>query len=351
MKKSLIALAVLGAFAGGASAQSSVTLFGVADINLQSVRGENNGSILRVGNSGMTTTRWGIRGEEDLGGGLKAGFWLEGGYNPDDGSFASPASTNNQTAPGTALFGRRATVSLMGGFGEVRIGRDLTPDFLGVASADPFTTSGSAQSLAYTCTGLGPCVTNVRASNSVTYFLPGNLGGLYGSAMYALGENPSNAGATKNDGRHTAVRLGFSGAGLDVSAFYGNTDYAAGDFKRQGIAGSYTFGAFRPMAFYATTKLGTNERKDWGLALVATFGPHVVKAQYNDYDVKSTTNDATLLGLGYVYNLSRRTSLYVNYGRVDNDGAGLAFATVGGRATTKPGGASTGMDFGVRHLF
>lgn len=350
MKKSLIALAVLGAFAGAASAQSSVTLFGIADVNFQSVKGDGAGTINRIGNSGHTTARWGIRGEEDLGGGMKAGFWLEGGFNPDDGTGAAPASTNNQAGPVAALFGRRATVSLMGGFGEVRLGRDLTPDFLGVASADPFTVAGSAQSLSYTCTGLGGCVTNVRASNSVTYFLPSNLGGLYGSAMYAFGENASTA-ANKNDGRHTSARLGFAGAGLDASVFYGSTEYLAGDFKRQGLAGSYTFGAFKPMAYWAKTKLGTAERKDWGLGVVATFGPHVLRAQYNNYDVANTTNDGSLLGVGYVYNMSRRTALYATYGRVDNDGTGVGFATAGGRAPWTLGGSSTGIDIGIRHAF
>lgn len=356
MKKSLIALAVLGAFAGAASAQSSVTLFGIADINVQQVKGDGNGSVTRVHNSGYNTARWGIRGEEDLGGGMKAGFWLEGGFSPDDGGLGAPASTNNQSAPSTALFGRRATVSLMGGFGEVRLGRDLTPDFNGLTSADPFFVAGSAQSLAYTCQGLsqtllpsGACVTNVRASNSVTYFLPSNIGGLYGSAMYAFGENASTA-ANKNDGKHIGARLGFAGAGLDASVFYGKTEYvAAGDWKRQGIAGSYTFGAFKPMAFFAKTKIGAQERKDWGLGVAATFGPHLLRAQYNNYDVAATNNDGKLLGVGYAYNMSRRTTLYATYGRVDNDGTGTSFNV--GRAPTTLGGASTGMEFGIRHAF
>jgi predicted porin len=356
MKKSLIAIAVLGAFAGAASAQSSVTLFGIADVNVQQIKGDGNGSVTRLHNSGYNSARWGIRGEEDLGGGLKAGFWLEGAFGPDDGSLGT-ASTNNQSAASTVLFGRRATVSLMGGFGEVRLGRDLTPDYNGIASADPFGSNGSAQSLAYTCQGLSQaalpgaaCVTNVRASNSITYFLPSNLGGLYGSAMYAFGENASNAGSTKNDGKHIGARLGFAGAGLDASVFYGKTEYfTAGDWKRTGIAGSYTFGAFKPMAFWAKTEIGTQERKDWGLGLAATFGPHLVRAQYNNYDVDATNNDGKLFGIGYAYNMSRRTILYANYGRVDNDGTGTSFNV--GRSPTTLGGASTGMEFGIRHSF
>lgn len=362
MKKSLVALAVLGAFAGAASAQSTVTVFGIIDTGIQKISGDNNGSITRMSGGHLNSNRWGIRGVEDLGGGLSAGFWLEGGFGSDDGSLGT-ASLDNRSAATTVLFGRRATVGLTGGFGEVRLGRDLTPDYNALSSADPFVSTSSAQSLNYTCQGLpGTCVANVRASNSVTYFLPRNIGGVYGSVMYAFGEQASTA-ANKSDGRHLGIRVGFAAAGFDGSLFSAKTTYQTpppanpsvlqGDFTRQGIAASYTIGAFRPMAFLNKQTVRTApvkaERKDWGLGVVATFGPHVVRAQINDYNVANTTNDGSLIGLGYHYNMSRRTALYATYGKADNDGAGVAFST--GRATTQAGGSSTGMEVGVRHTF
>src|SRR5687768_18396130 len=111
MKKSLLALAVLGVFAGAASAQSSVTLFGVVDANAKAVK---NGSTTtkQLGTDGLASSRLGFRGVEDLGGGMSAGFWIEGGLQPDTGN------------AGGMNWQRRSTVSLMGGFGEVRLGRD-----------------------------------------------------------------------------------------------------------------------------------------------------------------------------------------------------------------------------------
>src|SRR3954470_15114994 len=114
MKKSLIALAVLAA-AGAASAQSSVTLFGIVDATVQHVSnsGPGGGSVTRLHNSGESSSRLGFRGTEDLGGGMSGSFWLEAGLNNDDGT-GQTLSTNNQStlAPGSAL------VTAGGGAGE-----------------------------------------------------------------------------------------------------------------------------------------------------------------------------------------------------------------------------------------
>ena len=129
MKKSLLALAALTAFAGVASAQSSVTLFGIVDL---SARGVDNGIGTRstINQDGNSSSRLGFRGVEDLGGGLKAGFWIEGALSADTGN------ATGQT------WQRRSTVSLMGGFGEIRLGRDYTPTFWNHTVFDPFGTNG-----------------------------------------------------------------------------------------------------------------------------------------------------------------------------------------------------------------
>ena len=138
MKKSLIALAVLAA-SGAAMAQSSVTLFGIVDTNVSyldgvsNAAGTNTESKYGIGTSGNATSRLGFRGVEDLGGGLKAGFHLEGEIFGDDGN----ASGFN--------FKRRSTVSLAGGFGEVRLGRDLTPGYSKFISYDVFGQVGIGQ--------------------------------------------------------------------------------------------------------------------------------------------------------------------------------------------------------------
>ncbi|MBX9834466.1 MAG: porin, partial [Burkholderiaceae bacterium] len=146
MKKSLIALAVLAA-SGAAMAQSSVTLFGIVDATYA----YGNGSVAnksQLTNSGYNSSRLGFRGVEDLGGGMSASFWLEAGVNNDNGSGANTNATNQAAAAALGngqqglTFNRRSTVSLNGGFGEVRLGRDYTPQFWNLTVFDPFGTNG-----------------------------------------------------------------------------------------------------------------------------------------------------------------------------------------------------------------
>jgi predicted porin len=211
MKKSLIALAVL-ATAGVASAQSSVTLFGIVDATLQHVTNSGGTKVTRLTNSGYNSSRLGFRGVEDLGGGMSASFWLEAGMNNDDGS-GDPTNLNNQASgTGAAVagrqgltFNRRSTVSLAGGWGEVRLGRDYTPQFWNLTVFDPFGTNGvgTTQALNSIITG----VTAVRASNSIGYFAPGKLGGFYGQPALSR-ENVSGYGRRRH--RQRPARNGFA---------------------------------------------------------------------------------------------------------------------------------------------
>ena len=134
MKKTLIAVAVFGAYAGIASAQSSVTLYGVGDAVMERVEGA--GTMHRISSGGLNGSRFGLRGVEDLGGGLKAVFQFESGFGIDDGTqlqgIAAASATNvfvplTQTTSTTRLFGRQAFVGLQTGFGTVRLGRQYTP--------------------------------------------------------------------------------------------------------------------------------------------------------------------------------------------------------------------------------
>jgi predicted porin len=218
MKKTLIAMAVLAA-AGAASAQSSVTLFGIVDANVSLGRGTLTDRNL-ITNSGYNTSRLGFRGTEDLGGGMSASFWLEAGFNNDDGTGVN-TNTNNQAAPAALVagnqgltFGRRSTVSLAGSFGEVRLGRDYTPHFYNTTAFDAFGGNGVGTTATVDAANGGipfaANVTRVRASNSIGYFLPANLGGIYGQAMYYLGENAQNGAATEDDGNGYSGRIGYA---------------------------------------------------------------------------------------------------------------------------------------------
>jgi len=304
MKKSLIALAALAA-AGVASAQSSVTLFGVVDLGYESVK-TNAGRISGIAPSANSSSRLGFRGVEDLGGGMSASFWLEAALNPSSGIGSSGTSGDNQTTTqpaGGLTFNRRSTVSLSGGFGELRVGRDYTPTFWNYALYEPFGANSVGASVgAYTGLISG---TFVRASNSVGYFLPGNLGGFYGQAMYAFGNRASTetqAGyapsprSTEKNGRYMGLRLGWGQGPFNAAFSYGRTTYAPGtkaatamplaalttmgNFTDLSAGGSYTLGSIKFMGYYARQKaadvlaVGNNlTTKAWELGLDWGVGP------------------------------------------------------------------------------
>jgi len=360
MKKSLIALAVL-ASAGVASAQSSVTLFGIVDATLS----HGTGSISKktqLTNSGYNSSRLGFRGTEDLGGGLSASFWLEAGLNNDDGQGAATNSNNQASGVGAAVagrqgltFNRRSTVSLAGGFGEVRLGRDYTPQFWNLTVFDPFGTNGVGTTLTAQAGNAFTGVTAVRASNTIGYFLPGNLGGFYGQAQYYLGENSSVPAATKKDGNGYGVRVGFANGPFNVALALSRTKYAVGDVQQNNIAGQWDFGVAKLMGQYVQDKnegttLGSAKGKGWLIGGLVPVGAGEIRLSYSRYrvEVAGTEPTANKLALGYVHNLSKRTALYATAARVKNKG-GASVSLAG--SVTDVNDHSTGYDFGIRHSF
>jgi predicted porin len=367
MKKSLIALAVLAA-AGAASAQSSVTLFGVVDATVRVARGEGNGRVTSLTNSGYNSSRLGFRGADDLGGGMSAGFWLEGAIGNDDGTAGGSIAAGNQArtvVANTGLnFNRRSTVSLAGGWGELRLGRDYVPSFWNLTTFDPFGTNGvgasnnltQALALPLASTAGGIAGTAARASNSIGYFLPGNLGGFYGQFMYALGENPSNAaGGTKNDGRHIGARVGFASGPFNVALGLGRTKLVAfDDYETINLGGEWNFGVAKLMAQLnrESTGIPDQENRSWLLGVVAPVGAGEVKASLVRAKIDQAGADprGTQLAIGYVHNLSKRTAVYTTYARTKNKNGGQAFFQ-SGRAATTVNGTSQGLDLGIRHSF
>jgi len=369
MKKSLIALAVL-ASAGAASAQSSVTLFGIVDAAIAFGKGEVSDKT-RLVNSGYNSSRLGFRGTEDLGGGMSASFWLEAAVNNDDGTGA-PSSTNNQLSgtPGSGTgapaalsagtqgltFNRRSTVSLAGGWGELRLGRDYTPQFWNLTVFDPFGTNGVGTSATFL--GAGPVAANqtdptwVRASNSVGYFLPGNLGGFYGQAMYYMGENASNT-PTEDDGTGMAFRVGYAAGPFNIAGAMAKTNFSLGDIETWNAGGQWDFGVAKLMGQYAQTKVKSPigaDSKGWLVGGLIPVGAGEIRLSYSTYqfNLLSAHPEIQKYALGYVHNLSKRTAVYATYAAVKNEGG--ANVTLNG-AVGKADANSTGFDFGVRHSF
>jgi predicted porin len=357
MKKSLIALAVLAA-AGTASAQSSVTLFGIVDATVSFGRGDTSDKT-QLTNSGYNSSRLGFRGTEDLGGGMSASFWLEGQLSNDNGTGAA-TNVNNQASGGALAgmngsqgltFGRRSTVSLAGGWGELRLGRDYTPQFWNLTVFDPFGTNGvgTTQTLNSIITG----VTAVRASNAIGYFLPGNLGGFYGQVQYYMGENNSGT-ATEDDGTGMGLRVGFANGPFNVALAMSRTQYAAGDVQQNNIGGQWDFGVAKLQGQFTRDKnealTGAGKGTGYLIGALVPVGAGEIRAAYSRYkvDIAGADPESKKIALGYVHNLSKRTAVYATFARVNNDGGA---ASMLGGATGPANSDSTGYDFGIRHSF
>jgi predicted porin len=362
MKKSLIALAAL-ATAGFASAQSSVTVFGVVDTGFQRVEREAAGSDVttnRLASGSNKTSRLGFRGTEDLGGGLKANFWLEMGVASDSGASASTTIfTNNQTGSNTGggglVFNRRATVGLSGGFGEVRLGRDSVVGLLTQESFDPFDANGvgSQRQVVYAnVAAVSTAISSVRASNMINYFSP-NIAGFTADVGYAFNENASNAGPTKKDGRLVTARLGYTLGKFNAKLGGTQIDYAAGDYQEYTVGASYDFGIVKPaLAFHSNKIKGVNKTDVIMASLTAPVGPGLIRAAYTRADQKSGgNNDGNIFAIGYIYNLSKRTQLYTTYALSDNKNGSTLYQVGGSPGAAVANGRTTGLDLGVTHSF
>ena len=344
MKHSLLALAVLGAYAGVAAAQSSVTLFGVVDVSARQVKNGSAGSQKQVAAGGLNTSRLGFRGVEDLGGGLLAGFHLEAGISPDTGTTDAK------------FFGRRSTVSLTSGWGELRLGRDYNPTALNTF-AEPFGAVGVGTVGNFTygpTSALGSgATTALRNDNSIGYFLPSNMGGIYGSAMVAAGEGvPGN--------RYTGARVGYAAGPIDVAVGYGRTSTASGtDYNQANIKALYSFGVFKLNMLYDSKKFGALTQKTALVGGTVSTGQGQVRFSYvvNNRSGGAVgsgfgnADDSKLMAIGYWYALSKRSSLYTTLARITNDGAAKGSVSFAPPAGMLGGQTSSGYEFGISHVF
>lgn len=349
MKKSLLALAVLGAFAGAASAQSSVTIYGIVDTGFTSIDngGAKNTAKDRIngissGNDGAS--RFGFKGAEDLGNGLKAEFTLEQGFDSDTGG----AKT------GTA-FSRLSFVGLDGGFGKVRLGRQNTQvkDMLG--QVDPFGASGIANSVDF-INGGG---LDQRNPNQIVW-LSNNYSGFSGGAAYQFGET---AGSTSANSGWSA-RLGYANGPLNVQFGYQNANFTDAtrtvnaDQKNALLGATYDFGGFKLHGIYGEKKtengyLGAaadDKIRSYLIGATVPFGANKIRAEYvrnNDRNVDNA--DSNLWALSYTYAMSKRTELYATYVRTGNDN--LSALGVGGPGEGTLGENSNGVALGIQHKF
>lgn len=358
MKKSLLALAVLAA-SGAAMAQSSVTLYGIVDAGVTYVNGGQNWTGLTSGN--QATSRLGFRGVEDLGGGLKANFVLEGGFNADTGDGAS--SYAGAKAGDGFTFRRQSTVGLSGNFGEVRLGRELTAAYNATARYDVFGSVGIAQSRLWADGGVASATqvtTNQRVSNAVTYVSP-NFSGFKVAVNYGFGEVAGNNGSSRYIGGGAMYDNGPLSLGLGVERL--NKGVGAnpnGNINTWSLGGSYDLGVAKLIAGYRQSTADDfagvgidNKLKGYTLAATAPVGPGLVKVAYDRYQnsLNGFSAKADQFSLGYVYSLSKRTSVYGTYAYLKNKDGAVVIPTLQSGATLKSNGGQSGIQLGLTHAF
>lgn len=365
MKKSLLALAVLGAFAGAASAQSSVTIYGVVDLAVQKSNGGNTYSpgVCEVPNSSnacgplgtkawklqqSTASRLGFRGTEDLGGGLSAQFQIEHRFTPDDG------------ASGSIFWGGRSYVQLTSAAaGSVYLGREYSPFFWLAAKSDPFGLDGVGQFTGFVYGLAGTHETNMgadglpdgnpagRHTNGIGYKSP-NLGGLTVNAAVGLGEGST----TLN--RDAGINVEYTGGPIYAGIGYGKktgTDTDSDGNSLINVAGAYDFGVAKLMGYFVRTKTGFNSEatnKFFLIGATAPLGPGLLKVGFGQltHDPAGAGDDKTKVkkfAIGYNYNLSKRTNLYLDLSTANDD---LEVGFDGNNSKN-----STAYAFGLRHTF
>lgn len=357
MKKSLLALAVLAA-SGAAMAQSSVTLYGVADTGVTYTSGkENVYGLTHLG--GNTNSRLGFRGVEDLGGGLKATFQLEAGMGIDDGkNYFDP-----NPAGGGLTFSRISKLGIEGGFGSVTLGRDLTASYTAVSRYDVFGDTGIGASLAWNGK---ETAYNARTQNAISYYTP-TISGFRAGINYGFGEQ-----VKARDNRYVGVGLAYDNGPISVGFGYDRqnnllselTGTEGMDLTTWQLGGSYNFGVAKAAAFYKETKykevLGggggdSAKFKTFGLGVTAPVGAGEVRASYNHHRLTGVgeTLKADQFSLGYVHNMSKRTALYGTYAYIKNKDNKLGLELNGAMAGAglKDSGAQHGFQVGVRHAF
>lgn len=325
MKKSLLALAVLGAFAGAASAQSSVTVYGFVNLGVGKAL-TNSASTVAVPTITGTTdksvldgagSRLGFRGVEDLGGGYKALFGMEHRFDPDTGTQNSSRFWNGYS-----------TVGLSGPFGTINLGRQYTPTFSLIQNQiDPF---GGDNQGALRQVGLQFSPAKIRFADSIRYDF--SASGFNFAA--AIGESGANNPAGDGEDKPYAFALNYAAGPLFVGAGYENP--ADSDDNLWTIGARYNFGF---ATFSAGYSKGNTENdlsiKGWLVGVVVPVGGGDFKAGYakNDLDLNG---DLTKWSLGYHYYMSKRTKLFGEYAKAGGD-----------RAI----GPKTGYNLGIQHNF
>ncbi|WP_159911425.1 porin [Pantoea sp. 18069] len=346
MKKTITAAAAALALPMAALAQTSVAMYGIMDVSLQHLRFGSTGTRPGASLTALTsdTSRLGFRGTEDLGGGMKAYFKLETGFQADTGMQTSA----------TAFFNRETYVGLAGaGLGSVQLGSQWAPGLLMALKVDPFMRFGVGGQ--YTLLQGSRGYQN-RYDNAVQYISP-TFGGVTARLLGAVGEGAAT-------GSSYSGSVEYAGGPLFLGAVYDQVHATPASLGLGGdpvvsrtlsLGATYDFSVAKVGAWYQTNRVGgLSDVNGYLLGLTVPVGAGEIRASYSH---RSATNaSASLLAIGYGHYLSKRTQLYANVGRLSNSGVaafrmGPATSEQAAAGLPFPGQDTTGYQFGIRHFF
>jgi predicted porin len=314
MKKSLIAIAVL-TVAGAASAQSSLNLYGVADVWV----GKTKNGDTQLGSGGLAGSRLGFKGTEDLGGGLKAHFTLEQGVSLDTGAAA---------AAGVA-FSRQANVGLSGGFGSVKLGRSFTAlDDINGAANSGFDSALSATNNVW--------VAYTASVNDQIYYSTPDMGGLSGAVGFNLSGDATDI---------TSMHVKYSSGPIYVGVAYQDdkSTTVGKSIEHMLINGTYDLGMAVAKASYRTVKnpvgdpfinpkateyhVGLDYPVNSNLTLSVGYANSETEASNGVRTGKSRKSAGFDFAAGY--SLSKRTMLYGGFNSTKTNGVKDSFVAAG----------------------
>jgi len=352
LRKAIAAGAVLGC-ATLAHAQSSVTLYGIVDTTIRYSTNENpqGNSKVSAGDGAVTGSRFGLRGVEDLGGGMRALFVLENGFTPTTG-------TANQSG---RLFGRMSYVGLEGAFGGVYLGRQYTIAHVAIAKWDVFQLANNAL-LSFE----GGNITGLRNDNMVKYTK--SFGGLTVSGQYTFGGVAGDINASSVRGA-SAI---YDGKNFEVGAFIQSSEDVSSAYfgavpaslaSRQlvwGLGGTYEVGPFKLYGHYENSQLDVANYRNQTFSLGGTYWltpewQFLASTWLDKLKHPGPNGDGTRFTTGLVldYFLSKRTDVYteVDYTKLSGGWVQLANNTALGSASLYGNNNRLGVMVGLRHRF
>lgn len=356
VKQGAAVLLATAAIAGNVHAQSAVTVYGLLDVAVVQEGGGIAGSVSKLSSGVGAGSRLGFKGKEELGNGWSALFLLENGFQADNGAMGQ----------GGLLFGRQAYVGLQSPYGTLLLGRQYTPEYLVKVFADPFGSGYVADSKNIIATS-GNAFS--RMDNTLKYQSP-SMAGVNVELVAAPGEVSGDSTA----GRQFGGSLAYTAGPLQLRAGYHNRNNDTATLKNTDnarnavLAAVYDFGVAKAHLLYgsnhglnssslrnaanpfgrASVPVASTDSRDVLLGLTVPFGPHALLASYLRKDDRTARRqDASQVAIGYRYALSKRTSLYAVYARIDNRNG--ASYTVGN--SIEAGSGDRAASAGISHAF